>query len=109
MLALNSASPLGTSAPLEEVFLNAASLHSSSALIILLQSENLQNIQTLIDSGTSHCFLDSRFALSNNLPLSNLKILLRLSLFDGSITSQGLIYQYTTLPVVFPCGTQHTI
>jgi hypothetical protein len=34
---------------------------------------------------------------------------LRLTLFDGSVASQGLIVQSTTLDIQFPCGTQHQV
>ena len=93
----------------EEVTINATSFSSPSALFINLKTKNLQNIRTLIDSGASDCFIDSRFALASRLQLSNLKTPLRLSLFDGSIATQGLISQSTTLDVSFPCGTHQKI
>ena len=75
---------------------------NSSALQILLKSPNTKNILTLIDSGSSVSFLDSRFALQNNLKLSNLKMPLRLMLFDSTPASSGLIYQYTDLSIKIP-------
>ena len=99
-----------TSSPLQ--FLEDAFSDSplnSGALQISLKSPNAKNILTLIDSSSSVSFLDSRFALQNNLKLSNLKTPLRLTLFDGTPASSGLIYQYTDLSVEFPCSTQHTI
>ena len=53
--------------------------------------------------------MDSRFAIDNQLPLENLQTPLRLTLFDGSAASQGLIIQSTTLDIQFPCGTQHRV
>ena len=53
--------------------------------------------------------MDSRFAIDNQLPLKNLQTPLRLTLFDGSAASQGLIIQSTTLDIQFPCGTQHRV
>jgi len=94
---------------LKRVYLNAAMPHTNSALIIDLHTENSKPIRTLIDSGSSHCFIDSRFAISNNFKLENLNTPLRLSLFDGSISSHGLVVQYTTLLVRLPCGAQHSI
>ena len=94
---------------LERVHLNAASLHSPSALYLDLQSENIKNIRTLVDSGSSDCFIDSRFAISNGLPLENLETPLHLSLFDGSSASQGRIIQFTNLLVTLPCGAQHPV
>ena len=71
--------------------------------------ETLKNITTLLDSGSTDCFIDSRFAINNQLPLENLEKPLRLSLFNGSTASQGLILQSTTLDVTFPCGTRHRV
>ena len=98
-----------SSAPLKVVKLNAASFYSPSALYLKLNTETLKNITTLLDSGSTDCFIDSRFAINNQLPLENLKKPLRLSLFDGSTASQGLILQSTTLDVSFPCGTRHRV
>ena len=94
---------------LEDALSGSDSRFDSNALYISLKSQNTKNINTLIDSGSSVSFLDSRFALQNNLQLSNLKTPLKLTLFDGSQASNGLIYQYTDLEVEFPCTTRHTI
>jgi hypothetical protein len=83
------------SAPLKIVCLNAASFSNPSTLYINLYSETLKNIHTLIDSGSTDCFIDSHFALDNNLKIKNLKTPLCLMLFDSSSTSSGLIYQFT--------------
>ena len=80
-----------------------------SAFYISLNSTNVKNIRTLIDSGSSVSFIDSRFALANHLKISNLKRPLKLTLFDGSSATSGLIYQYTDLDVTFPCSTSHSI
>ena len=53
--------------------------------------------------------MDSQFAINNQLPLENLQTPLRLTLFDGSAASQGLIIQSTTLDIQFPCSTQHRV
>ena len=94
---------------LEQVHFNAASFRSQSALFIDLLAENSITTHTLVDSGSSHCFIDSRFAISNNFKLENLEKPLRLSLFDGSTSSHGLIIQYTRLLIRFPCGAQHSV
>ena len=93
----------------EEVTLNAVSFSAPSTLFINLKTKTLQNIRTLINSSASDCFIDSRFALDSHLQFSNLKTPLQLSLFDGSIATQGLISQSTTLDVSFPCSTQQKI
>ena len=80
-----------------------------SAFYISLNSTNIKNIHTLIDSGSSVSFIDSQFALANHLKISNLKRPLKLTLFDGSSATSGLIYQYTDLDVTFPCSTSHSI
>jgi hypothetical protein len=107
--AFNSASSSNASAPFERVHLNAASFRSPSALFIDIHTENIQNIRTLIDSGSSDCFIDSRFALANNFHLENLPIPLRLSLFDGSASANGLIIQFTTQKIRLPCGAQQPV
>ena len=104
MPAINSVSPLCGSAPLEEVRLNALSLTSHSALFIDLQIQNIKNIRALIDSGASDNFMDSRFAIANGFAPQNLQNPIRLTLFDGSAASHGLIQQFCTLDVDFPCG-----
>ena len=96
-------------APLEEVRLNALSLSSHSALFIDIQIQNIKNICTLINSGASDNFMDSRFAIDNGFALQNLQNPIRLTLFDGSAASHGLIQQFCTLDVDFPCGAQHSI
>ena len=96
-------------APLEEVCLNALSLSSHSALFIDIQIQNIKNIHTLIDSGASNNFMDSHFAIDNGFALQNLQNPIRLTLFDGSAASHGLIQQFCTLDVDFPCGAQHSI
>ena len=102
-------SPSSTPATLETKSSNADSPSDSNAIYVSLKSDNIKNIHTLIDSGSSVSFLDSRFALQHNLKISNLKRPLRLTLFDGSPASSGLLYQYTDLEVEFPCSTRHPI
>jgi len=53
--------------------------------------------------------MDTHFAIDNGFALQNLQNPLRLTLFDGSAASQGLIHQYTTLDIEFPCGTRHSV
>jgi len=87
------------------VRLNAVSFHNPSALYVNLYSENLKNIPTLIDSGSTDCLIDSPFGLANNLKIENLKKPLRLTLFDSSTTSSGLFYQFTCQRLPLSCGT----
>jgi hypothetical protein len=110
MPATNSVSyPCGT-ALLEIVCLNAISFSNPTALFINLSSnnlKNLKNIRALVDSGSTDCFIDSRFTLNNNLKIENLVTPLHLTLFDGSSMSSGLIYQFTQQTLHFPCRTSH--
>jgi len=46
-------------------------------------------------------FIGSCFAIDNQPPLESLKKPLRLTLSDGSVASQGLILQPTTLNIYF--------
>jgi len=89
--------------------LNAASLYSPSALYLSENMEILKEISTLLDSGSTGCFIDSHLVIDNQLPLEDLKKPLWLILFDGSVASQGLIFQFTTLDIWFPYGTQHRV
>jgi len=56
-------------------------------------------ISTLLDSGSTGCFIDLRLAIDNQLPLENFKKPLLLTLFDGSVASQRLIFLSTTLDI----------
>jgi len=109
MLVSNSVSSSVDSAPFEEVRLNTLSFTSHSALFINLKIQLTKNIRTLIDSGASDNFMDTSFAIDNGYALQNLQNPLRLTLFDGSVASQGIILQSTTLDVDFPCGSRHSI
>ena len=102
-------SPSSPPATLEAEDFNAEYPSGPNAFYVSLKTDKLKNIRTLIDSGSSVSFLDSRFALQHNLNISNLRRPLRLTLFDGSPASSGLLYQYTDLTVEFPCSTRHNI
>jgi len=83
--------------------LNAAALTDSNSLIICLSSDSVPSFRTLVDSGSTNCFMDSAFASRHNLRRLPLKQRLQLRLFDGS--TRGLITDYVSLPVRFPTGT----
>jgi hypothetical protein len=82
-------------APLETVRLNAVSFSNPTALYVNISSNTIKNIRVLIDSGSSDCFIDSRFALEHKLLIHDLTTPLQLTLFDGSATTSGLIRQFT--------------
>ena len=61
----------------------------------------------LIDSGSTHCFLDYDFIVSNSITTTLLATPIRLRLFDGSSSSE--IVSSTTLSCTFPDGSIHSI
>ena len=67
MPVTNSMSPLSSPATLKMDIDSATSPSETNAIYVTLKSDKTKNIGTLIDSGSSVCFLDSRFALQNNL------------------------------------------
>ena len=87
--------------------LNVSTLSNLNSLCISLVSplvctpDHLQliPIQTLVDSGSMHCFLDSAFACGYSLPTTPTPPV-ELHLFDG--TSNNIISEVVLLPVKFP-------
>ncbi|KAL7277983.1 hypothetical protein ACG7TL_007936 [Trametes sanguinea] len=87
---------------MEIVRLNASALSNPSSLQIQLYSDLVPvPFRALIDSGSSHCFVDLQFAELHRVPTSSVPPL-RLSLFDGS--SNHTITKSTTLPIHFSSG-----
>lgn len=79
-----------------------SALSDPHALFLDLYSDPIPTpFRALIDSGSSHCFIDSDFATTYQLPTTAVTPL-RLQLFDS--TSNHLITSFTTLPVHFPSG-----
>ena len=82
--------------------LNASALSDPTSLVLDLFSElSPKTIKTLVDSGSSHCFLDSDFADSVSLESHSVPPI-RLQLFDG--TSNQVITRVATVPLHFPAG-----
>ena len=75
------------------------SLHVS--LTSLLISNSSLHVSALIDSGSTHCFVDTSFVQYYKLP-AYLVDPIELKLFDG--TSNSIITQSVALPVKFPSG-----
>ena len=80
-----------------ELKLNASAL-SSDSLVIPFTSDFLMEIilHTLIDSCSSHCFIDSKFVSKNSIPTKSIP-LITLRLFDGS--SNSTITHMISLPI----------
>ena len=85
--------------------LNASALSDPNSFCIPLvsllvcASDHLQSIpiQTLVDSGSTHCFLDSAFAHEHSLPTPTPPV--ELHLFDG--ISNNIISEVVLLSVKF--------
>src|SRR3979490_317461 len=77
--------PIGA---LTELRLIASTLSNPNSLTLQLTSELIPNkhISTLINSGSTHCFLDSVFASNNQLQTYDIT-LIPLHLFDGLTNS----------------------
>ena len=87
--------------------LNVSTLSDPNSLCIPLVSplvcalDHLQPIpiQTLVDSRSMHCFLDSAFAYRHSLPTTPTSPV-ELCLFDGTLNN--IISEVVSLPVKFP-------
>ena len=92
-----------------EACLNTSTLSDPNALIPLVSvlPYNLENIRALMDSGSTHCFVDLQFALKNKLTTCTISIsLVTLQLFDGS--SNFVITQAVDLSILFPATSDVT-
>jgi hypothetical protein len=88
----------------DEAHLGAISIdpnHDSDSMIVILKHLDL-HVNMLLDSGASHCFIDTQYAYLHSLPLSPLPKPLLLCLFDGSFGQP--ITHFTQLSVRFPSG-----
>ena len=84
-----------------EACLNVSTLSDPNALIPLVSilPYNLENIHALMDSGSTHCFVDLQFMLKNKLTTHTISPV-TLRLFDGS--SNFVITQAVDLSILFP-------
>src|SRR5277367_632631 len=100
-------------APQEYCYLNASALSDPNSFHIPLTSPlvsdsvNSVPIPTLVDSGSSHCFVDTSFTIQYDLPVTSIPPI-RLKLLDGS-TSESVITRTLQLPVTFPTGESLTL
>src|SRR6266481_4890809 len=96
----------GSAAPV--IQLNSTSLSPNSFLLSLTSasvSEHACPFVALLDSGSSHCFVDELFAKKNKLSLSKLLSTILLQLFDRS--TRNSISHKTTIPLTFSTGETH--
>src|SRR5258707_5647579 len=88
--------------------LNSTSLSLNSFLLSLTSatiSEHAHPFIALLDSGSSHCFIDEVFAKKNKLALSKLPSIIPLRLFDGSAWNS--VSHKTHIPLTFSTGKTH--
>ena len=95
---------------MESVRLNASALSNPNSLRISLTSSLVSvattSFRALIDSGSTHCFVDSAFVRRSDIPTISVEPI-ELTLFDGS--SNAIITESVELPVKFPTGESMTI
>src|SRR5260221_3509049 len=96
----------GSAAPV--IWLNSTPLSLNSFLLSLTSasvSEHARPFVALLDSGSSHCFVDKLFAKKNKLSLSKLLSTIPLRLFDGS--TRNSISHKTTILLTFSTSETH--
>src|SRR5258708_3321961 len=96
----------GSTAPV--ICLNSMSLSPNSFLLSLTSatiSKHAHPFVALLDSGSSHCFVDKLFAKKNKLSLSKLPSTILLRLFDRS--TRNSISHKTTIPLTFSTSETH--
>src|SRR5260221_2814861 len=96
----------GSAAPV--IRLNSTSLSPNSFLLSLTStsiSEHAHPFVALLDSGSSHCFVDELFAKKNKLSLSKLMSTFLLRLFEGS--TRNSVSHKTTIPLTFSTSETH--
>src|SRR5260221_4606913 len=106
MALLKSCPNKDSAAPV--IWLNSTSLSLNSFLLSLTSatiSEHSHTFVALLDSGSSHCFIDKVFAKKNKLVLSKLPSIILLQLFDGS--AQNSVSHKTNIPLTFSTGKTH--
>ena len=91
------------------IWFNASTLSDSHSLfvslisLLILGQDHLNKIlfQVLVDSRSTHCFINSKFVDTHHLKTSATP-LVALRLFDGS--SNNTISKITNLPIIFSTG-----
>src|SRR5258707_10628040 len=95
---------------MHHLHLNTTSLSPNSFFLALTSRaacNPLQPFQALLDSGSSHSFVNEAFALNNRLKTSYLPRAIPLRMFDGLTTST--IDRTCHLPITFSTGESHTM
>src|SRR5258708_30499711 len=90
------------------IWLNSTSLSPNSFLLSLTStsvSKHAHPFVALLDSGSSHCFVDEVFAKKNKIALIKLPSTIPLQLFDGSAWNS--ITHKTHILLTFSTGETH--
>src|SRR5258707_14396964 len=106
MALLESCPNRDSAAPV--IQLNSTSLSPNSFLLSLTStsiSEHAHPFIALLDSGSSHCFVDEVFAKKNKIALTKLPSTILLRLLDGSAWNS--ISHKTHIPLTFSTGITH--
>jgi Retroviral aspartyl protease len=93
---------------LGEVRLNSSALLSPNSLVVNLLSSLIPNhkIKALVDSGSTHCFIETKFVRKYNIRTRSVDPI-PLRLFNGSTNS--VITEAIELPITFPNGHTHSV
>jgi len=86
-----------------EARLNTAALSNPNSLqpSITIVDHTMPSFPVLVDSGSTHCFVDPSFANMNSLSTYSVFLII-LHLFDSTTTT--VITEATNLPIRFPSG-----
>src|SRR6266481_3289874 len=106
MVLLESCPNRDSTAPV--IWLNSTSLSPNSFLLSLTSasvSKHARPFVALLDSGSSHCFVDELFAKKNKLSLSKLPSTIPLQLFDRS--TRNSVSHKTHILLTFSTGETH--
>src|SRR6201986_423647 len=79
--------------------LSAMVSDNPDSFLLGLKVSNI-NIKALLDSGATHCFIDSSLVSNHHLPATLLPHPMRLQPFDGSYAPEDILYE-VTIPVHF--------
>jgi Retroviral aspartyl protease len=93
---------------LQTAFLNAVDSPNKNSLSLILYPNHFPNFSfpCLIDCGSSHCFLDEKFAKDNCFPVTPISPM-RLKLIDGSYGPP--LTRVSDVTVTLSCGLVHNI
>ncbi|KIN98770.1 hypothetical protein M404DRAFT_31093 [Pisolithus tinctorius Marx 270] len=92
-----------------DIRLNASALSSPNSLLpsVTLPDYSVDTFSALIDSGSSHCFVDPSVIKKYAIPVSSISLPIPLRLFDGS--TNAVISQEVDLSLRFPSGDVNSV